>query len=152
MSDIIITRAEKAHLQGIIHFQQMLAKETEGLRLDPDVLLAGVSAVFSDPNKGRYFVALKEGQLIASLMITVEWSDWRNGDVWWIQSVYVLPEFRRLGVFRRMYEFIREKVIETQDVKGIRLYVDLTNHGARKVYDLLGMNGDHYQLYEWMKP
>ena len=84
-------------------------------------------------------------------MITYEWSDWRNGNVYWIQSVYVLPEYRGKGVFKEMYLHIKLSVKETPGLSGIRLYVDKHNHRAQKVYNKIGMDGSHYQLFEWMK-
>jgi len=141
----------------IVDFQIRMARETENLELDRAICSAGVRAVFADPARGRYLVAEETREasarhIIGSLMITSEWSDWRNGAVWWIQSVYVIPTARGQGVYRRMYEHIRQQVLASDNVRGLRLYVDLRNDAAQQVYRRLGMNGDHYTLFEWMKP
>jgi len=135
----------------IVDFQIKMALETEDLTLDVAVVKEGVAAVFLDPSKGRYFVAEEKGAIVASLMITYEWSDWRNGLVWWIQSVYVTSEFRMKGVFAQMYHYIKKQVETSPDVRGLRLYVDKRNVVAQKVYTKLGMNGAHYDTFEWMR-
>lgn len=137
--------------RDIIGFQLAMARETEELELDPDILTRGVEAVFADPNRGRYFVAEHDGRVIGSLMITYEWSDWRNGVVWWIQSVYVLPQFRGRGVYAGLYEHVKAFVNADASIRGIRLYVDKRNSRAQQVYARLGMNGEHYSVFEWMK-
>ncbi|HEX9459724.1 MAG TPA: GNAT family N-acetyltransferase [Thermoanaerobaculia bacterium] len=135
----------------IVDFQMAMALETEELDLDRDVCTRGVKAVFGDPSRGRYFLAQSEGTVVASLMITYEWSDWRNGNVWWIQSVYVRPSFRGQRVYAGLYEHIQRLVQADDGVRGIRLYVDRRNVSAQQVYTRLGMNGEHYQVFEWMK-
>lgn len=135
----------------IAEFQIKMAKETEGLQLDKNTVNNGVISVFRDPQKGKYYVAACKDEIIATMLITQEWSDWRNCWVYWMQSVYVLPEKRGLGIFKQMYEHILKQVNESNEVAGLRLYVDMKNLGARKVYTRLGMNGDHYQVFEWMK-
>jgi GNAT superfamily N-acetyltransferase len=135
----------------IIAFQQAMARETEDLELDAEVVTRGVHGVFDDPARGRYFVAERDGEVAASLMITPEWSDWRNGTVWWIQSVYVVPALRKQHVYAGLYERVRALVLGDDSVKGIRLYVDRRNVPAQTVYARLGMNGEHYQVFEWMK-
>ena len=135
----------------IVAFQQAMARETEGIELDEAVVTRGVRAVFDQPARGRYFVAEAEGTVIASLLITYEWSDWRDGNVWWIQSVYVRPEHRRRGVYARMYDEIKSSVLRDASVRGIRLYVDRRNTLAQDVYRRCGMNGEHYLVFEWMK-
>lgn len=135
----------------IIDFQIRMAHETEGIELDPDVCARGVEAVFADPSLGRYFVAELDGRVVGSTMVTYEWSDWRNGTVWWIQSVFVEPDLRGKGIYRRLYENVQDLVKKSEGVRGIRLYVDLRNETAQQVYSRLGMNGDHYRLFEWMK-
>jgi GNAT superfamily N-acetyltransferase len=148
----IVTRAATVTDAGpIIEFQVAMARETESVELDQPVVVRGVHAVFDDPSHGRYFVAEADGEVIASLMITYEWSDWRNGNVWWIQSVYVRPAFRRRGVYARMYEAVRDAAARDASVRGIRLYVDRRNTPAQEVYRRCGMNGEHYLVYEWMK-
>jgi GNAT superfamily N-acetyltransferase len=109
-----------------------------------------VKAVFEDPSRGQYYVAEATGRVIASLLITFEWSDWRNCNVWWFQSVYVVPEFRRQGIFRNMYTHIKN-IAEEQDIAGLRLYVETKNEQARKTYEALGMSSEHYSFYEWMR-
>jgi GNAT superfamily N-acetyltransferase len=135
----------------IVDFQVAMARETEDLELDREVCTRGVLALFEDPSRGRYFVAEDEGNVIASLMITYEWSDWRNGNVWWIQSVYVRPEFRGQRVYAGLYEHVKRLVQADDSLRGIRLYVDRRNVPAQHVYTKLGMNGEHYQVFEWMK-
>ena len=146
-----IRNATSEDAATIVDFQLKMALETEDLSLDAAVVEEGVAAVFRDPAKGRYFVAEEEGAVVASLMITYEWSDWRNGLVWWIQSVYVKPEYRKRGVYTQMYQYIKEQVEASADVRGLRLYVDKRNVPAQKVYTRLGMNGSHYDTFEWMR-
>jgi len=134
----------------IIEFQLAMARETEDLDLDREILTRGVGAVFADPSLGRYFVAESDGEVVASLMITYEWSDWRSGTVWWIQSVYVVPSFRRRGVYAGLYQHVKTLVEADPAIRGIRLYVDARNTGAQEVYTRLGMNGEHYKVFEWM--
>jgi len=135
----------------IIDFQIAMAQETEDFELQRDITTRGVHAVFADPSHGRYFVAEAEGNVIASLMITYEWSDWRNGMVWWIQSVYVSPEFRRRGIYAGLYAHVKAIVLPDASIRGIRLYVDNRNVSAQEVYSRLGMEGEHYRVFEWMK-
>lgn len=146
-----IIDAKKENTNIIADFQQKMAWETEEFKLDEETVLKGVSAVFENPELGRYFVVKSEDKIVASLLITYEWSDWRNAKVWWIQSVYVLPEHRRKGVFKMMYSHIRSIVQKDEKIGGVRLYVDKTNKNAQKTYENVGMNGEHYQLFEWMK-
>jgi GNAT superfamily N-acetyltransferase len=135
----------------IIDFQQAMARETEDVSLDRHICTRGVQAVFDDPSLGRYFVAETGGRVVASLLITYEWSDWRNGVVWWIQSVYVRPESRKQGIYAGLYDFVQKIAAADVRVRGIRLYVDRRNTPAQEVYRRLGMNGEHYLVYEWMK-
>ena len=138
-------------LATIIDFQFRMAIETEDLTLDRATVTHGAKAVFSDPSKGKYYVAEQNGLVIGCLMTTFEWSDWRNGNVLWIQSVYIDKKFRGAGVFRKLYTHVRALVSSNPDLKGIRLYVDKQNKAAQEVYQRIGMNGDHYLVYEWMK-
>jgi ribosomal protein S18 acetylase RimI-like enzyme len=135
---------------AIIDFQQKMAWETEKMTLVPEIIAKGVNAVFIDPSHGQYWVAEDTGVVVASLLITYEWSDWRNKIVWWIQSVYVLPAFRRKGIFRSMYIRIQYEA-DKQSVAGLRLYVETNNSRAQKTYEALGMTGKHYSMFEWMK-
>ncbi len=149
--NIKIRKAKESDLATIAEFQFAMALETENLQLDKTTVEKGVSAAFNDSTKGQYFVTEIDKEIAASLMITFEWSDWRNGMVYWIQSVYVKDKFRRMGIYRKMYAHIQELVKADENVRGIRLYVDKTNIRAQETYKNTGMNGEHYQLFEWMK-
>ena len=151
MSDVRYRDAVPGDAAAIIDFQLAMARETEELELDREVLTRGVAAVFADASLGRYFVAESAGQVVGSLMITYEWSDWRNGNVWWIQSVYVVPAHRRRGIYAGLYEHVRAMVEQQPAIRGIRLYVDNCNRAAQEVYARLGMEGEHYRVFEWMK-
>lgn len=151
MADIRYREATHGDAAKIIEFQVAMARETEDLELDREVLTRGVEALFTDPSLGRYFVAEEAGRVVASLMITYEWSDWRNGMVWWIQSVWVEPDMRRRRIYAGLYEHVKAFVENDPNVRGIRLYVDKRNTTAQEVYARLGMNGEHYQVFEWMK-
>ncbi|MBC7692892.1 MAG: GNAT family N-acetyltransferase [Methylotenera sp.] len=147
-------QGQKTDQSVIVEFQTRMALETEGLRLDPPTVSLGVQAVLEDAHKGVYWIAESPSeprQVIAVLLTIPEWSDWRNGTVVWIHSLYVLPNFRKSGVFRQMYDQLKAKVQADPGLKGIRLYVDRGNHAAQKVYESLEMNSDHYHLYEWLK-
>ena len=147
---ITIRKAISSDAPSIIDFQLKMAWETEKLALNTETVTKGVYAVFGDDSKGQYFVAEAQKIPIASLLITYEWSDWRNCNVWWYQSVYVIPEYRRKGVFRKMYAFIK-RLAEEKDIAGLRLYVESRNSVARKTYESLGMSSEHYSFYEWMR-
>jgi GNAT superfamily N-acetyltransferase len=147
---VTIRKATIEDSQAIISFQKAMAMETESLTLNDEILGKGVSAVFRSPGKGRYFVAETDGSIVASLLITFEWSDWRNASVWWFQSVYVLPGFRRSGIFREMFTFIKKEALKS-GVAGLRLYVESNNFPARKTYESLGMSSEHYTMYEWLR-
>lgn len=147
---IVIREATPDDALFIIDFQLKMAMETESVQLDYHTVTKGVHAVFEDAAKGAYYVAVADSTVIGSLMTTYEWSDWRFGTVLWIQSVYIVPEARGKGVFKKMYQHIQQLVTPQSGYRGIRLYVDKTNVAAQKVYESLGMNGEHYQLYEWM--
>ena len=147
---ITIRKATPDDAGSIITFQQAMARETEGLELQRDIVTKGVMAVFHDPGKGQYYVAEDNDSVVASLMITCEWSDWRNANVWWFQSVYVIPEYRRKGIFRMMYEYIKKAGV-ADGIAGLRLYVDAENVRAQSTYEAMGMDGVHYKTYEWMR-
>jgi GNAT superfamily N-acetyltransferase len=151
LSEISYRDARRDDAATIVDFQVSMARETEDLELDREVCGRGVAAVFDDANKGRYFVAESAGEVIASLMITLEWSDWRNGMVWWIQSVYVKQQFRGRRVYAGLYSHVKSLVEASADIRGIRLYVDRRNTAAQEVYRRCGMNGEHYQVFEWMR-
>jgi ribosomal protein S18 acetylase RimI-like enzyme len=146
---ITIRKAIISDASTIIDFQKRMAWETESIRLETEVLSKGVTSVFSDQSKGQYYVAESDGKIVASLLITYEWSDWRNTNVWWIQSVYVLSEFRRKGIFTTMYSFLKKEVSK-ESVAGLRLYVELNNIRAQKTYKAIGMDNEHYIMFEWL--
>ena len=148
---MIIRQANISDSDSIVDFQLSMAQETEQLELDKPTVVKGVAAVMADSSKGIYYVAEINGQVVGSLLTTFEWSDWRNGMVLWIQSVYVLPEHRKKSVFSALYRHIREKVTQSTELRGIRLYADKTNIAAHSVYEHLGMSAEHYQMFEWMK-
>jgi GNAT superfamily N-acetyltransferase len=111
-----------------------------------------VQRVFDEPSIGRYWLAEADGDVVGCLLILPEWSDWRNGTVLWIHSLYVRPDHRRRGVFRALYEHLRGVVEADESLKGLRLYVEKANAAARRAYEAVGMDGEHYRLYEWLKP
>jgi ribosomal protein S18 acetylase RimI-like enzyme len=147
---MMIRKATPEDAVAIIDFQQKMAWETEQMTLVPEIINKGVNAVFQDSMKGQYWVAENNGKIVASLLITYEWSDWRNSNVWWFQSVYVLPEFRRKGIFKSMYEYIKNEADDIH-IAGLRLYVEKNNTRAQNTYESLGMKSEHYKMYEWMK-
>ncbi|MCA1757068.1 MAG: GNAT family N-acetyltransferase [Bacteroidales bacterium] len=150
MNKITIREAVREEAPVIADFQVLMAMETEGCSLRHDIIMKGVKAVFEDPAKGRYFIAEEAGKPLASMLITPEWSDWRNSFVWWFQSVYVIPEARRRGIFRMMYNHVRE-MAEKEGAAGLRLYVEAENSRAQKTYEAMGMDSTHYKMYEWMR-
>lgn len=135
----------------IIEAQIAMALETEKLKLDFKTVELGVHSALSDFHKGKYFVAEQNEKLLACLLTIPEWSDWRNGTVLWIHSVYVIPDGRGHGVYKRMYDYLKNMVSDSTEYRGLRLYVDKSNVPAQKVYQKLGMNADHYAMFEWMK-
>ena len=147
----MIREATAKDIPAIIDFQKKMAWETEKVTLDTDILTVGVKNLFADINRGKYYVAEENGVVVGSLMTTYEWSDWRNGTVLWIQSVYIAEGHRGKGIYKQLYEYIQGMVKKSPDLRGIRLYVDKTNKPAQQVYEKLGMNGEHYQVFEWMK-
>lgn len=148
---MIIRQATLQDHKTLVTFQLAMAHETEGIELHAPTVEKGVEAVLNDSKKGHYYVAEINGQVVSSLLTTFEWSDWRNGTILWIQSVYVSPEFRRKGVYRKMYAHIKDRVLKADNLNGIRLYADKTNVAAQNTYENLGMNHDHYVTFEWMK-
>ena len=149
MADSILVRpAAPSDLKFLVEFNSAMALETEGKNLDPDVLEAGVAAVLEDGLKGFYLLAEIRGKPVGQLLVTSEWSDWRNAYFWWIQSVYVVPEHRRRGVYRALDQQVRLQAKLRGNVCGVRLYVDRQNSGAQKVYSSLGMAPSHYDMYE----
>lgn len=148
---MIVRQATRSDSASIVEFQLSMAWETEELKLNEPTVIKGVAAVFEDPAKGIYYVAETEGKVVGSLLTTFEWSDWRNGTVLWIQSVYVRPEYRKRSIFSKLYKHIQEKVNGNSNLRGIRLYADKTNIPAHGVYEHLGMTAEHYQMFEWIK-
>ena len=133
----------------IADFNIRMAMETEALALEQSIIFPGVRAVFDDPSRGQYFVAASGKQVVGCLMITHEWSDWRNGDIWWIQSVYVHQDFRRRGVFSALYRHV-EEVAAAEGAVGLRLYMEEENANAQATYERLGMKVTHYRVLERM--
>lgn len=148
---MIVREARTSDIPSLLDFQLKMALETENVQLEILPLTQGMNKLFRDPGKGKYYVAEVNGEIAGCLMTTFEWSEWRCGTILWIQSVYVAGPWRKKGVFKAMYQHIHQLVSEDPDLKGIRLYVDKTNATAQKVYSGLGMNGDHYTVFEWMK-
>ncbi len=132
----------------LVEFNQEMAMETEGRSLDPETLKAGVEAVFSDKYKGFYVVAVETNEIVGGLLVTYEWSDWRNNWFWWIQSVYIVKQFRGKQIYSRMYDFVQQKAKDAGNVCGFRLYVEKENIHAQKVYKKLGMDESYYLMFE----
>jgi ribosomal protein S18 acetylase RimI-like enzyme len=136
----------------LVEFNAAMALETEGKELLPEVIGVGVRSLLQKESSGFYLVAEDSGRVVGSLLVTKEWSDWRNGDFWWIQSVYVRPEFRRRGVYKRLYRHIQEMAAKDPGVCGFRLYVERENARAQTTYRALGMNETRYLVFEELKP
>ena len=147
---ISIRNAAMTDAATIAGNNSFMAEETEGRTLDPDIIGPGVAALLADPGKGRYWVAESAGQIVGQLMVTYEWSDWRNGRLWWIQSVYIAPDFRRQGVFSALYHHVESVAATEPDVCGLRLYVEDNNHRAQRTYEALGMVKPSYVVMESM--
>ncbi len=147
-SSIAVGRAATEDVAAITQFNIAMAAETEDLTLDPQTVHAGVAAVVSDDRRGFYLVARSDGKAVGSLMITYEWSDWRNGNLWWIQSVYVVPSARKQGIFRLLYDNVIYLAKQRGDAAGVRLYVEKDNRGAQEVYQKLGMSETAYRVFE----
>ncbi len=149
MSAISIRKARAEDWPTIAQFNRQLAEETESLALDPATLEAGVKAALADATKARYYVACTaEGQIVGQMMHTHEWSDWRNGDIWWLQSVYVAPDYRSRGVFRQLFDFVALRAKADPGVVGMRLYVEDHNERAQAVYERMGLKAAGYRVLE----
>jgi GNAT superfamily N-acetyltransferase len=146
--EIVVRLATTAEAPVIAAANAAMARETEGLELDPDRLRAGVAAVLTDPAKGTYWVAEYGGRFAGQLLITYEWSDWRNGLFWWVQSVYVMSQARGHGVYRSLYQYVRNQARSTPGVCGLRLYVEEHNTPAQEVYLRQGMKKTAYLVFE----
>ena len=148
MNTISIVPATPEHVEQLTEFNCRMALETEQLELDPDTVRRGVGRLIAQPANGQYRLAERAGNVVGSLMLTYEWSDWRDGNMWWIQSVYVPPEHRRTGVFSELYNHVIELARQDPDVRCVRLYVEHENHNAQSTYTALGMVETGYRLYE----
>jgi ribosomal protein S18 acetylase RimI-like enzyme len=149
MSDESLVRIGKQNdVDTLAKFNIAMAWETEQKKLSPDVVVKGVHALLKNPQYGFYVVAEINHEVVGSLMVTYEWSDWRDASFWWIQSVYVKPDFRKQGIFRRLYEFVKDKASRKTGVCGLRLYVEQDNIAAQKTYKSIGMSRIPYKLYE----
>ena len=146
-----IRRGKLSDLDSIVELQVKMARETESLKLDRDVVTKGVRGVFEEPARGTYWVAEEKDKILGVLLAIPEWSDWRNGNILWLHSLYIVPEARRSGIFKKLYLNLKQQVMQSPGLVGLRLYVDRQNESAKIVYDKLGMNKDHYELYEWLK-
>jgi ribosomal protein S18 acetylase RimI-like enzyme len=145
---IHVRPARQEDVSLMVRWQMAMALETEDKPLDEAVLTRGIQRAFEDAQKGRYFIAEIEGRPAGTLMLTWEWSDWRDGWWWWIQSVFVDEAFRRRGVYRAMYAHVLELAQADPEVRGIRLYVEHENANARRTYEFLGMKESGYVMYE----
>jgi GNAT superfamily N-acetyltransferase len=145
---LVIRLAAPTDAPVIAEFNRRLAVETEDKVLDPAILAVGVAAILADAAKGRYFVAEESGEVLGQISVTYEWSDWRNGWWWWIQSVYVRADARRRGVFRALYEHVREVARRDRTVIGLRLYAERENYPAHRTYEDMGMEQIPFVLYQ----
>ena len=146
-----VRRAVLSDSKALAEFNTNMARETEGIELIPSVIGAGVEAMINNPQMGFYLVVEDAGAIQASLMVTTEWSDWRNGLFWWIQSVYVNKQYRRQGLYRQLYQSVKSLAEAESDVCGFRLYVEHDHHIAQKTYQSLGMDETGYKIYEELK-
>ena len=156
--EISLRPADERDVESLVEFNRAMARETESKELDAAVLRAGVENLLREPRYGFYVVAEGVGpedgraEVVGSLMVTYEWSDWRNGLFWWVQSVYVRPQFRRRGIYRMLYEFVKARAAREESVRGFRLYVERENAVAQRTYARLGMTETHYKLFEELLP
>jgi ribosomal protein S18 acetylase RimI-like enzyme len=147
--NVAVRRATAAERDVLVEFNRAMAAESEDKGLDLETLARGVDHVLGHSADGHYLVAeLDDGAIAGALLITFEWSDWRDGRFWWIQSVYVRPEWRRRGVYRALHDHVRAEALDDADACGLRLYVEKENRGAQATYRTLGMSETHYQLWE----
>ncbi|MDD3878098.1 MAG: GNAT family N-acetyltransferase [Bacteroidales bacterium] len=151
MSETTIRKALLKDLKTIADFQKAMAMETENLELNIDILSAGVEKVILNPQMGCYYLAEIKGRICGCMLTLYEWSDWRNAQVIWIHSVYVMPKYRQNGVFKALYMFIKNVVLSDSSLAGLRLFVDKRNVTAQTVYKKIGMTNEHYELFEWLK-
>jgi len=151
LHDITVRHANASDADVIVAFNRAMALETEGKVLAEEISSRGVAGLFANPSLGFYVVAESGREVIGALMITTEWSDWRAGSFWWVQSVYVRPEARRQGVYRSLYRFVGDMADKDPDVCGFRLYVERENSTARQAYKALGMEETNYVMFEDLK-
>jgi ribosomal protein S18 acetylase RimI-like enzyme len=145
---MIIRKALSQDATELAEFNINMARDTEGMELIPEVIAAGVKTMIDNPQMGYYLVVELDNGIQASLMVTTEWSDWRNGIFWWIQSVYVRPDYRRQGLYAELYTRVKELAEQEPAVCGFRLYVERENSSAQKTYEALGMHETEYKMYE----
>lgn len=143
-------KATLADAELMAKFQVDMAWETEQLKLDAATVTEGINYLLQHPDRGYYLLAEVEEKVVGSVMLLYEWSDWRNGDVLWIHSLYLLPEWRGLGLYGTLYRKLQKEVRASKQLRGLRLYVDKSNKPAQAVYESLGMSAEHYELYEWL--
>jgi ribosomal protein S18 acetylase RimI-like enzyme len=148
MNTTILRLATMADIDALAQNHRAMALETENKTLDTLVTLRGTRAVLDDSSKGFYLIAERAGEMVGQLLITFEWSDWRSGVFWWIQSVYVVPHARRTGVYRALHDYVLTEARKAKDVCGVRLYVDKDNRQAQSTYRAMGMQPAHYDIYE----
>lgn len=147
-NELLVRLAEDKDVQTLAQFNVALAWETERKRLELPVVSRGLRTLLKNPHHGFYTVAEMEGDVVGCVMVTYEWSDWRCGLFWWIQSVYVKPECRRQRVFSTLYEFLKQKASKESSVCGFRLYVERANHPAQTTYSQVGMAETSYKVFE----
>ncbi len=147
-ADLQIRRGEPADAEALVAFNCAMALETEGRQLDMEVVSRGVRRLLEEADLGFYLIAEHQQRIVGGLMVTTEWSDWRDGFFWWIQSVYVVPEFRRKGVYRALYHRLKSLAEAREDIRGFRLYVEKDNRAAQQTYRSLGMAESYYAMYE----
>ncbi|TVP15450.1 GNAT family N-acetyltransferase [Shewanella sp. KCT] len=143
-----IRKGQQSDLTALVQFNQAMANETEGLSLDQQTLTQGVQTLLENPARGFYLVAEEAGEILGSLMVTFEWSDWRAKDYYWIQSVYIRPQNRRQGIYAKLYEAVKQIAEDNGGAASFRLYVEQENHKAQKTYEALGMKQSYYLMYE----
>ncbi|MDG2091247.1 MAG: GNAT family N-acetyltransferase [Gammaproteobacteria bacterium] len=149
---INIRGAEKEDVSSLVKFNILMARETEGKELIPEEISLGVKNLLENLQLGFYIVAENKDEIIASLMITTEWSDWRNGSFWWVQSVYVIPEWRKKSVYSRLYGYVKDLAEKDGNICGFRLYVEKDNTIAQQTYKKVGMKETNYMMFEELKP
>ena len=143
-----IRKAARGDVATVVDFSAQLAQETKAFALDKDLARRGVEVVLADPSKGIYWLAEVNGVVVGQILLTTEWSDWRDGFFWWIQGVFIKKEWRGRGVFHALFDFVHEQAAEHRDVCGVRLCVEARNSRAKRVCESLGMERTHYEVYE----